>query len=365
MIIGIPQEIKAEEYRAGATPAGVNDLTQNGHKVLVESGAGEGSSFSDKEYRQAGADIVETAEEVYRSEMIIKVKEPLESEYDLLQEDQIIFTYFHLAASEQLTQAMLEAGIVGIAYETVEENGQLPLLRPMSEVAGRMSPLVGSYFLQKFKGGAGILPPGIPGVRPARTLVIGGGTVGSNAARVAANLGSQVTIMEIDEKRMRQLEQEVPRASVLKSTPHNIKKELKRSDLVVGAVLIPGGQAPTLINEQDLKDMKDGSVIVDVAVDQGGITATTRPTTHHNPTYQINGVTHYAVANMPGAFPRTATIGLTNATLDYALKIANRGWKRAAEIKAINKGINVCQGRLTNKKVAEAFDMNYESLESL
>lgn len=363
MKIGVPQEIKAEENRVGITPSKVKELVDNNHKVLVETKAGTGSGFSDKDYREAGAKITDK-DTVFNSEMIIKVKEPLKEEYDLLKEDQIVFTYFHFAASRELTEAMLDKKIVGIAYETVEKDGQLPLLRPMSEIAGSMAPLMGANFLQKFKGGTGNLLTKIPGVEPGKVLILGGGTVGTNAAKVAQGLGAEVKILEISEDRMRQLEDKG--FNTIKSNRYNLKKELKDSDIVVGAVLIPGAKAPKLVKKEDLKLMKNGAVIVDIAVDQGGCVETTKPTTHQDPVYTVNGVIHYTVANMPGAYARTATKALTNSTIDYAKEIANKGWKQACkENKSIKKGLNVLKGDLTNKNVAKAFSMDYKNFEDL
>lgn len=364
MIIGVPEEIKAEENRVGVKPSGAKQLSDNGHKVLVEEGAGKGAGFSDSEYKEVGAEIA-SREKIFDSDMIIKVKEPLEEEYSLLDKGQIIFTYFHFAAMENLTRKMLEKEIVGIAYETVEEDGSLPLLRPMSEVAGSMAPLVGSFFLQKFKGGKGNLLTKIPGVKEGKVLVLGGGTVGTHAARVAKNMGAEVKVLEINEDRMREIEDNYD-IETLKSNEYNLVRELKDTDLVVGAVLIPGAEAPKLIRREHLKKMEPGSVIVDVAVDQGGCIETTHPTTHHDPVYEVGGIVHYAVANMPGAYARTATRALTNATIDYALEIANKGWKKACkENKAIRKGLNLCRGKLTNKNVAKAFDMEHSDFKSL
>lgn len=358
MLIGVPKEIKAEENRVGVKPSGAKQLSDNGHKVLIEEMAGEGAGFRDSEYKEVGAEIT-SREEVFDSDMIIKVKEPLEEEYVLLNRGQIVFTFFHFAAMKDLTEEMLDKGIVGIAYETVEENGDLPLLRPMSEIAGSMAPLVGSYFLQKFKGGIGNLLPEISGVKQGKVLVLGGGTVGTHAAKVAKGIGADVTILEIDEDRMREIEKNYG-IETLKSNEYNLVRELKDTDLVVGAVLVPGAKAPKLIKREHLKEMEPGSVIVDVAVDQGGCVETTRPTSHHDPVYEVDGIIHYAVTNMPGAYARTATRALTNATIDYALEIANKGWKKACrENQAIKKGLNVAKGKVMNKNVAKAFDMDW------
>lgn len=364
MIIGVPKEIKAEENRVGVKPSGAKQLVDNGHKVLIEKKAGEGSGFEDSKYEEVGAEIT-SHEQVFDADMIIKVKEPLEEEYNLLNKGQIVFTYFHFAAMRDLTQRMLDKGIIGIAYETVEENGELPLLRPMSEVAGSMAPLVGSYFLQRFKDGKGNLLSKIPGVEQGKVLVLGGGTVGTHAAKVAKGLGADVTVLEIDESRMREIEDDFG-IKTLKSNEYNLVRELEDTDLVVGAVLVPGAKAPKLIKREHLKKMEPGSVIVDVAVDQGGCVETTKPTTHHDPVYKVDDVVHYAVANMPGAYARTATRALTNATIDYALEIADKGWKKACEDnEAIEKGLNVCKGELTNKSVAKAFGMNWKEFKDL
>ncbi len=359
MQIGVPAEIKDNENRVGMIPAGVKTLTDHGHTVKIEEGAGAGSGISDGAYADAGADIVST-DDAWDADLIVKIKEPLESEYGYLTADKTVFTYFHLAADRDLTAEVLDSGITAIAYETVESDGDLPLLRPMSQVAGRMAPIIGSYYLTKHNNGRGTLMPGIPGVSPGNVLVLGGGTVGENAARIAAGLGADVTILEIDHGRMEELERILPaNVSTQISNQHNLEAELPDTDVLVGAVLIPGAEAPKLVSEDQLELMPDGSIIVDVAVDQGGCVETTRPTSHSDPVYQVNGVTHYAVTNMPGAYARTATFGITNATLPYVLAIAENGWKDALrEDAALRNGLNAVDGELTNTAVADAFDMD-------
>ena len=367
MIVGVPKEIKPEEYRVAITPSGVHAFTQRGHKVLIEEGAGLGSGFHDDEFKGAGAEIVKKREEIYeRADLILKVKEPLPEEYPLLKEGQVLFTYLHLAASRELTEALLERKIIGIAYETVElPDGTLPLLIPMSEVAGRMAPQEGAKYLEKPHGGYGVLLGGIPGVPPAKVLIIGGGTVGSNSAWVAAGMGADVTILDINPKRLRYLSEVMPpNVKTLISTEYYIRELLPTADLVILGVLIHGAKAPKLIRREDLKRMKRGAVIVDVAIDQGGSAETSRPTTHREPVYEVDGIIHYCVANMPGAVPRTSTFGLTNVTLPYALKLADLGWERAVrEDKALALGVNLLKGKITYKAVAEAFDLPYTPLE--
>jgi len=369
MIVGVPKEIKTEEYRVAITPSGVHTLTQFGHKVIIEHNAGLGSGFFDDEFKKAGAEIVEKREEIFeRAEMILKVKEPLPEEYPLLREGQILFTYLHLAASRELTEALLQRKIVGIAYETVElEDGSLPLLIPMSEVAGKMATQEGAKYLEKPQGGYGVLLGGIPGVPPAKVVIIGGGTVGSNSAWVAAGMGADVTILDINPQRLRYLSEVMPpNVKTLISTEYNIKECLATADLVILGVLIHGAKAPKLIKREYLSLMKRGSVIVDVAIDQGGSAETSRPTTHRDPVYEVDGIMHYCVANMPGAVPRTSTFGLTNVTIPYALKLANLGWEKAVkEDKALMKGVNLLKGHLTYPAVAEAFGMPYTPVEEL
>ncbi|MDY6788569.1 MAG: alanine dehydrogenase [Candidatus Nanohaloarchaea archaeon] len=365
MEIGVPKERKDNENRVGVVPAGVEKLVGNEHTVKVEEGAGEGSGIMDREYRGAGAEIV-GQEDAWDSEMVIKVKEPLEEEYGFL-DDQIIFTYFHLAAEEELAKKLLETDVKAIAYETVEEEGRLPLLEPMSQVAGRMAPLMGAYFQTKHNKGRGKLPPGLPGVEPADVTVIGGGTVGKNAAEIASGLGCDVTVLEIDQARMAELEDTLPaNVSTRFSNQKNIRESVKSADIVIGAVLLPGAKAPNLVTEEHVKSMKKGSVIVDVAVDQGGIVETTEPTSHSEPTFVKHGVVHYAVTNMPGAFARTATYGLTNATIGYALEIADKGWENACDDnQALRKGLNTVNGKLTEEPVAEALGLEYTRFKDL
>lgn len=358
MIIGIPKEIKDKEFRVGIVPAGVKSLVSAGHQVIIEQKASVGSNIKSQEYIKAGAIIVKTAEEVYsRADMVMKVKEPLAVEYPYLREGLILYTYLHLAPLPELTDALLEKGVIGVGYETVQlDNGYLPLLAPMSEVAGRMSVQMGAHFLQREFGGRGVLLGGVPGVEHGHVMIIGGGTVGSNAARVATALGATVTILDTNLQRLAHLEDIFAgRINTLISNQLNIEEELKISDLVVGAVLIPGGSAPKLVSRKMLALLNKGTVIVDVAIDQGGCVETARPTSHSHPIYTVDGVIHYCVTNMPGAVPRTSTFALTNATLPLALDIANKGLKKAAaENKAICRGINVCKGKLINREVAES-----------
>ena len=360
MIIGVPKEIKIQEYRVGLSPEGVDALSRQGHTIYVETNAGGGSGFSDEAYKNAGASILATAKEVYDiAEMIVKVKEPLAVEYPLIKAGQILFTYFHFAASKELTDAMMKSHAVCIAYETVElPDGSLPLLVPMSEVAGRMAINVGAYYLGKPFGGKGKLLGGVPGVKPAEVLIIGGGIVGTQAAKMAAGLGANVTIMDTNLTRLRYLSDVMPANVVTQySTVLAIREKLPHTDLVIGAVLLHGAKAPHLIKKEDLKTMEAGSVVVDVAVDQGGCIETCRPTTHENPVYVEENVLHYCVANMPGAVPQTSTRALTQATLPYALSIANKGWEKAcAENPALAKGLNIRAGKILHKGVSEAFN---------
>ena len=366
MKIGIPKEIKNNENRVGMTPAGVAELVKHGHKVMVEHTAGEGSGFADKDYFAAGAEIIPTAEEVYaQSDMIIKVKEPIEPEYGLIRKGQLVFTYFHFASDRPLTEAMIKSGAVCLAYETVQTaDRRLPLLIPMSEVAGRMGVMEGAYYLQKTKGGKGKLISGVPGVKPAKVLVLGGGTVGEAAARMAAGMGADTYIADISLPRLRQLEMELPaNVHTLYSTEHNIRQELPDTDILVGSVLIPGAKAPHLITREMLKLMEPGSVLVDVAIDQGGCFETSHPTTHANPTYVVDGIVHYAVANIPGAVPHTSTIALTNATLHYALALADKGWQQACkDDEALRLGLNIVEGKVVFKGVADAWGLKLEEI---
>jgi alanine dehydrogenase len=360
MKIGIPKEIKNNENRVGMTPAGVFALKKHNHTVYVQSTAGEGSGFLDKDYEEVGAIILPTIEEVYSaSEMIVKVKEPIASEYDLIQEDQILFTYFHFASSEELTKAMIRRKAICIAYETVEdEDGTLPLLTPMSEVAGRMAIQQGAKYLEKPIKGRGILLGGVPGVAPGKVLILGAGVVGVQAAKMAAGLGASVTIMDVNMKRLRYLNDVLPNHVVTAfSNEYSIRQHIKTHDLIIGGVLLKGGKAPKLITRDMLKEMKPGTVIVDVAVDQGGCFETTRPTTHQDPTYIIDDVVHYCVANMPGAVPYTSTLALTNVTLSYVLKIANLGWREACNRdKTLEKGLNIVKGEIVYEELLHAFE---------
>lgn len=361
MIIGVPKEIKEQEHRVGLLPAGVRQLVRSGHEVLVETGAGAGCGYPDTEYAAAGAGIVGSHEEVFeRADLIVKVKEPLPAEYGLLRREQILFTYLHLAASRGLTEALQKSGCKAVAYETIEVNRRLPLLEPMSEIAGRMSILVGGYYLAKHNGGKGVLLGGVPGVLPGKVVVLGGGTSGVNAARMAAGLGADVTILEVDLERMRFLDITMQTTNTLFSTEANLLELLPQTDLLVGAVLVPGARAPKLISREMLSLMKPGSVLVDIAIDQGGCAETSRPTTHTAPVYEEGGVIHYCVANMPGAYARTAAQALNNATFRYLELIANNGLEKACQINpSLRGGINVMDGQVTVAAVAEAHGMPY------
>lgn len=368
--IGVPKEIKNNENRVAMTPAGVVTLTRAGHKVYIQTGAGEGSSFTDDDYRKAGAEIVQTAEEAWAQEMILKVKEPEKSEYQYLYEGQILFTYLHLAAEYDLTQALLDHKVVGIAYETVQlPNGTLPLLMPMSEVAGKMSIQIGAQYLEKMKGGKGILLGGVSGVPRSRVTIIGGGIAGTNAARIAIGMGAYVTVIDLNPERLRQLEDIFGNSiQTLMSNSYNIEETVKDSDLVISSVLIPGSRAPKLITEEMVKAMKPGSVIVDIAIDQGGSTELTanHPTSHDQPIFEKYGVLHYAVPNIPGAVPRTSTIALTNVTVPYALQIANKGYRQAAmENEALKKGLNTLNGYVVYKAIANDQNREYVSVDTL
>ena len=369
MRIGIPKEIKTNENRVSCVPAGVESLVSAGHTVYVEKSAGEGSGFSDEQYVAVGAKILKTADEVWKeAEMIIKVKEPIAVEWPRMKKGQTIFTYFHFAADEKLTKAHIDSGATCIAYETVElTNGDLPLLIPMSEVAGRMATQEGAKYLEKLYGGLGLLLGGVPGVTPANVVVLGGGIVGINAAKMAAGLGAHVTILDINLDRLRYLDDVMPaNVDTMMSNPENIRQMIAKADLLIGAVLIPGTKAPRLVTREMLKLMKPGSVIVDVAVDQGGCIETCKPTTHAEPTFFVEGVLHYCVANMPGAVPYTSTIALTNATLPYAVEIADKGYLHAAkENGEILLGINVIEGKITYKGVAEAFNLPYTNVKQV
>lgn len=361
MKIGIPKEIKQGESRVGITPAGVAELIKHGHQVFVQHTAGEGSGFADEAYEHVGAEILPTIEDVYaQSDMIIKVKEPIEPEYALIRKDQLVYTYFHFASDRPLTEAMIKSGAVCLAYETVEEvDHSLPLLRPMSEVAGRMAVLNGAYYLQKTKGGKGKLISGVPGVKPTKVLVLGGGTVGEAAARMAAGMGADVVITDISLPRLRQLSIELPaNVTTLYSSEHNIRQELRDVDIVIGSVLIPGDKTPHLITRDMLSLMEPGTVLVDVAIDQGGCFETSHPTTHAEPVYTVDGIVHYCVANIPGAVPNTSTMALTNATLKYALQLADKGWRKACEDNpALRKGLNIVEGKVVFKPIADVWGL--------
>jgi len=367
MLIGVPKEIKPDEYRVALTPAGAEMLVGAGHELVIEKGAGLGSGFTDDFYEDAGATILDTPEEVWaKAEMIMKVKEPIAPEWPRMRAGQVIFTYFHFAASEELTNAVVESGGIAIAYETVElETGELPLLTPMSEVAGRMAVQEGAKYLEKPQGGLGVLLGGVPGVNPGKVLILGGGVVGTNAAKMAAGLGSNVFIMDINLERLRYLDDVMPaNVTTLFSTRYAIRKQIQQADLIIGAVLIPGAKAPSLITREDLSLMREGTVICDVAIDQGGCVETMKPTTHNDPVYTVDGVIHYAVANMPGGVPRTSTLALTNATLPYAAALANKGWQKAClDDDALKLGVNVVDGHVTYQGVSEAFDMECRSVE--
>jgi len=369
MIIGVPKEIKNNENRVGLTPAGAFELVKRGHTVYVQKNAGEGSGFSDAEYKSTGAKITKDIETTYKkAEMIIKVKEPIKSEYKLIKENQLVFTYFHFASYKPLTKAMIKSKAICLAYETVEmPDRSLPLLVPMSEVAGRMAIQEGAKYLEKPVKGRGVLLGGVPGVPPGKVLILGGGIVGTQAAKMAAGLGAMVTILDINLARLRYLADVMP-ANVITmySNEFNIRRLIKNHDLIVGAVLIPGAKAPNLISREMLKEMRPGTVLVDVAVDQGGCIETCKPTTHAKPTYIIDDIVHYCVANMPGAVPYTSTLALTNATLPYAIQLAEKGWKKACqENEPLKKGLNIVHGKVVYKGVADAFGLKYQEVDSI
>jgi alanine dehydrogenase len=361
MIVGVPSEIKTDEYRVAMIPVGVEELTRAGHRVLIQAGAGQGSGISDDQYAMNGADIVQAAADIWRqADLVVKVKEPLPAEWPLMRPGQMVFTYFHFAADEKLTRAVMESGITAIAYETITDaRGQLPLLTPMSEVAGRMSIQEGAKFLERPFDGRGILLGGVPGVLPANVVILGGGVVGAHAAKVAAGLGANVIILDINLDRLRYLDDVMPRnVTTLFSDRHNILDSLDRADLVIGAVLIPGARAPYLVKRQDLQRMRPRAVIIDVAIDQGGCVETSKPTTHSKPTYMVDDVVHYCVTNMPGAVGRTSTYALTNVTLPYVLQLAKKGFQKAvADNSGLARGVNICQGKVTNPAVAETFGL--------
>ena len=369
MIVGILKEIKAEENRVAMTPAGVEVMKQNGHTVLVEKSAGEASGFTDTAYAEAGAEIAGDPADIYkRADMIMHIKEPQPAEYDLIREGQILFAYFHFAASEKMTRAIMKTNAVAIAYETVKgPDGSLPLLKPMSEVCGRMAVQEGAKYLEMAQGGHGVLLGGVPGVDPATVVVIGGGVVGTNAAKMACGLGAKVYMLDINLERLRYLSDVMPNNCTLEmSSPAAIRKLVKEADVVVGAVLIPGSKAPKVVSKDMVKTMKQGAVLVDVAIDQGGCFETSRLTRHSDPIYKMEGIVHYCIENMPGAVPMTSTIALTNATILHAVEIANKGWKKASrENPGIKNGVNLVKGKITYKAVAEAFDLEYTSIDEL
>ena len=356
MIIGVPKEIKIEEFRVGLTPTGARELVRDGNRVIIEAGAGQGSGFSDEEYRKVGAETADQKALFGQAELIVKVKEPIPPEYPLLREGQALFTYLHLAPNPGLTRVLLDRNVTGLAYETLEKDGKLPLLAPMSEVAGRMAPLMAAFYLQKFKGGSGILPTGVSGVRPGKIVVLGAGVVGTNAARVAMGLGMETVVINRDTAGLQRIDELFKgRVRTLPLSAHAVEEEIREADIVIGAVLVPGGRTPILITRDLLGTMKRGSVIVDVSVDQGGCIETSRPTTHDDPVYEVEGIIHYCVANMPGAYPRTSTLALTNATLPYIKVIAEKGIRRAVqEDLIIRSALNTSDGKIVNKALAEA-----------
>jgi alanine dehydrogenase len=356
MIIGVPKEIKTEEFRVGMTPVGVRELVRSGHAVVVEAGAGAGSGFRDDEYRKAGAETAARDAVFHRSDLIVKVKEPVPPEYPLLREGAAIFTYLHLAPNPELAKLLLAKKVTGLAYETLERDGKLPLLAPMSEIAGRMAPLMAAFYLQKFKGGSGVLPTGVSGVRPGKIVVIGAGVVGTNAARVGMGLGMETVVINKDTARLQQIDELFKgRVRTLPMTAHALEEEIADADIIIGAVLVPGGRTPLLITRDMLGTMKKGSVIVDVSVDQGGCVETSRPTTHDDPVFVVDGIVHYCVANMPGAYPRTSTLALTNATLPYVKTIAQEGIGKAVqEDPIITSALNTYDGRIVNKALAKS-----------
>jgi len=368
MIIGIPKEIKPDENRVAITPAGVHEYVRDGHTVIIEKGAGEGSGIRDSDYTAEGARTVQTAREVFdNAEMVMKVKEPQQVEIDMLRPDQILYTYLHLAPDRDQTTGLAEKKIIAVAYETISVNGKLVCLEPMSEIAGKMSAIMGAFYLSKLHGGKGVLAGGVAGVHSANFLVLGGGTAGINAAKVAAGLGSRVVVIDVDVERMRYLEDVLPKnCEMIMSNRINIEQEISTADVVIGAVLIPGAKAPRIITRQMLSRMQPGTVIIDISIDQGGCFETSRPTTHSHPVYEIDGVLHYCVANMPGAFPRSSTFALVNATHQFGLLIANRGWKQAAlESGPIRGGINIARGHIVCKPVADAHGLKYTPLDDL
>lgn len=359
MIVGVPKEVKIEEFRVGLTPVGARELVREGHDVLVEAGAGEGSGFPDEEYRKAGAEVTARETVFERAELIVKVKEPVRREFPLLRPGSALFTYLHLAPNPELTKELLEKKITGLAYETLERDGRLPLLAPMSEIAGRMAPLMAAFYLQKFKGGSGVLPTGVSGVRPGKIVVLGAGVVGTNAARVGLGLGMETVVINKDIQQLQRIDELFRgRVRTLPLTVHAVEEEIVDADIIIGAVLVPGGRTPVLITREMLMTMQKGSVIVDVSVDQGGCVETSKPTTHDDPVYEVDGIVHYCVANMPGAYPRTSTLALTNATLPYIKTIAEKGIERAVqEDPAIRSALNTRGGKIVNKALAESMEI--------
>lgn len=372
MVIGVPKEIKKAEFRVGMTPYGVEELKAegliaDGHTILIEKGAGDGSDFSDGEYRDSGAEIVGSDALFAEANLIVKVKEPMPSEYNLLRTGQAIFTFLHLAANRELIDVLIKKKITGLGYETLQKNGGLPLLSPMSEIAGRMAPIMAAYFLQKFHGGRGILPTGVMGVEPAKALVLGAGIVGTNAARDCIGLGMDTILMDIRTERLQRIDEMfMGRVKTLPVTMHNLKEEIKGADIIIGAVLVPGGKTPVLIKKDMLKTMKKGSVIVDVSVDQGGCIETSRPTTHDNPVYEVEGIIHYTVSNMPGAYPKTSTVALTNVTLPYIKILAEKGVNRAVrEDASLKSSLNTYRGNIVHKALAESMGYYYKSVDEI
>ncbi len=367
MIIGVPREIKKGEYRVGMTTYGVEELKADGHTILIERGAGEGSNFSDDEYRNAGAEIVDRALLFDKADLIVKVKEPIHSEYELLRENQAIFTFLHLASNRELIEVFLKKKIIGLGYETLQNDGGLPLLAPMSEIAGRMAPIMGAYYLQRIYGGEGLLPTGILGVEPAKAVIFGAGVVGTNAARDCIGLGMDTIVMDIRMERLQKIDEMfMGRVKTLPVTMHNIKEEVKDADIIIGAVLVPGGKTPILIKRDMLKTMKKGAVIIDVSVDQGGCFETSRPTTHDNPIYEVEGIIHYTVANMPGAYPKTSTIALTNVTLPYVKILANKGIEKAIlEDPFIKRALNTYKGFVVHKALADSMGYVYKNVDEI
>lgn len=365
MIIGVPREIKRHEYRVGMTPSGVAELKRSGHTILIESGAGEGSGFSDEDYLSADADIVNKSTLFRKSDLVVKVKEPLPEEYELIREGQTIFTYLHLAPNPQLTDLLISKRTIALGYETLEKDGTLPLLSPMSEIAGRMAPLVASYYLQRIHGGSGILSPGVPGVSPAKAVIIGAGVVGTNAARICLGLGMETVVLNRGVERLERIDEVFyGKVKTLILNRDNLINEMRDADIVIGAILVPGGKTPVIIKREMLQFMRRGSVIVDVSVDQGGCVETSRPTTHDDPVYGIDGIIHYAVANMPGAYPRTSTIALTNATLPYIKKIADIGVEEAIrQDRSIRSAVNIFRGKVVHKALAESTGRAFKDLQ--